>query len=220
MGVPGSASSSATSDSTSETPPESADPTGPVTSSTPFESGWPPWLQASDLPDGAAITVVRDGDLEEVMAAFGAVGDPVRPWDPSISTPDEYNYVEPWAAFADVPGGVVVVEPSSQGVNLEALEGASSGTLAMVVYWNVEMDAAVMVGENGALVGDIYRPEVGGGRFEELVGPPGVPTPADPWEAAAWGLRAQPALTGVELTSALWEQMSDDDSAYRLEPSA
>lgn len=205
-----------------EAEPESAETTAtaaPSIPSLPADWGWPEWVGESDLREAAAITVVSGGDLEQVMEAFGAVGDPVRPWDASISTPDEYYYVEPWAAFAAVPGGVVVVEPNGfVGINPAVLERASSGALAVVVYWNVELDTAVMVGENGAVVGDIYYPEVGGGRLQELAGSLEVPVQPDAVEAVAWGLRAQPTLTGIELTPELWEQMSEDASAYRLEP--
>lgn len=202
--------------------PGTAEPTGstaPSTPSLPADWGWPEWLGESDLLEAAAITVVSGSDLEEVKAAFGAVGDPVRPWDASISTPDEYYYVEPWASFAEVPGGVVVVEPNGfVGINPAVLERASSSALAVVVYWNVELDMAVMVGENSAVVGDIYDPAVGGGRLEELAGSLEIPVQPDAVEAVAWGLQAQPALTGIELTPELWQHMSEHASAYRLEP--
>lgn len=206
--------SSASPATASPTPPKTPDPE----TSAPPDSGWPDWLYASDLHWGATITVVRDGDLDQVKEAFGAVGDPVRPWDPSISTADEYNEVDPWAAFAAVPHGVVVVEPNGfTAVNPTVVERASSDALAVVVYWNVELDTAVMVGESGEVVGDIYYPDVGDGRLQELV-PDGVPTQPDAVEAVAWGLRTQPELTGIELTPELRDQMSNDASAYRLEP--
>lgn len=68
------------------------------------------------------------------------------------------------------------------------------------------------------LVGDIFFPDVGDGRLQEIAGDLEVPQLPDSVEAVAWGLRAQPAFTELELTPEVWQQMIESASDYRIEP--
>lgn len=181
------------------------------------------WLDDSDLADGVAITTVRGVGVEQVLAAFGAHGQPLLPTDPIIEAAAwSEDGPRPWAAFAVVPGGVIVVEPNGFAGTLTPVLSAATaaGGLGVVVYWNVNMLSDIEVAQDGVVVGGINDMEPHGtDRFRELVSALGEPgDDLDPDDAIAWGLRAQAELVGVELTEELWSRLQSTPCAHLLLP--
>ena len=98
------------------------------------------WIRDSAIDEAGCLTLVREADVDQVAAAFGAIAHGARPLDFEEFCEEAFAHYEqyPVIGVRQMGGWTLVVEDNGhEGSRAEVLRRASHGTEVVSALWNV-----------------------------------------------------------------------------------